>query len=164
VVLAAVASLASIALAVTGGGLALRWRIRRGQTLSVLAAILCFAVLMGVIGPRARPLWNTPRLMALVDEADPDGTRALAAETYHEDSLIFASRGRLERLADGAGADWLARNPDGILIVPADRLDTLDAIELVGRVRGFNYSNGRTVDLAVTRALPGGIPSGPGTD
>jgi 4-amino-4-deoxy-L-arabinose transferase-like glycosyltransferase len=164
VVLAAVASFASIALAAAGGGLALRWRIRRGQTLSVAAAILCFAVLMGVVLPRAQPLWNTPRLMTLIDEADPDGVRALAAETYHEDSLIFASRGRLERLADGAGADWLARNPGGLLIVPADRLETLGATELVGQVQGFNYSNGRTVDLAVTRSPRAGLHPSPGTD
>jgi 4-amino-4-deoxy-L-arabinose transferase-like glycosyltransferase len=154
VVLAAVLAVAALGLTVAAGALVLRWRVRRGQALSVGAASICFIALLGGILPRAEPLWITPRLMALVDRADPDGVQPLAAESFHEDSLIFASRGRVERIGDGDGAAWIAAHPGGVLIVPTDRAGDLGGVVTLGRVKGYNYSTGDVMDLTVVRSPP----------
>jgi hypothetical protein len=150
-VLAALASIASMALTVAAAALALRFAMRRSQALSAAAAVLALAAAFGLILPRAEPLWVAAQVMEHVTAADPRGERPLAAEQYHEDSLIFLSRGRLERLRDKGGNDWLARHPDGILVVPEARLAALGEVVTIGRVEGFNYSSGRSVDLSVVK-------------
>lgn len=146
---AGAASLVAIALAAAAAVLAMRFEMRRGAAISAAAALLSIAAIFGVILPRAKPIWVAPRIMDAVERADPRAERALAAASYHEDSLIFLSRGRVERIAEKASAGWMAQHPGGILIVPQARVDALGTVVTIGRVEGFNYSTGRRVDLAV---------------
>lgn len=106
---------------------------------------LVVAVSLGVLLPRARPLW----VSAAIARAIPADASAIGAVGFHEDSLVFLTRGRLERLPDDAGPGWLAAHPGAVLIAPAD-LDLPGARELA-EVEGFNYSTGRRVRLRIVR-------------
>lgn len=109
------------------------------------AWVLAVIVSLGVLLPRARPLW----VSAAIARAIPADASAVGAVGFHEDSLVFLTRGRLERLPDDAGPDWLAAHPGAVLIAPAD-LDLPGARE-VAEVEGFNYSTGRGVRLRIVR-------------
>jgi len=57
----------------------------------------------------------TERLFQQVRRLDPDGARPLAS-VYGEDSVVFQSRGRVEKLRPADQTRWLDLNPAGILI------------------------------------------------
>lgn len=126
------------------------------QILSVIAVTVALAGTLGLLLPSADGLWISPKLDAIVRAHDPDRQRPLASVGYHEDSLVFLTRGRLQTIDDADG--WIRANPRGILIAPPGDLDpaSLSGPELteLGRVRGYNYSNGELMDLIVYRAGP----------
>lgn len=148
------AALIGAALAAVLLALAAR-RVRAGRITGAhawaIGASVVFAItLLGVVLPHSRALWVSSRLADHLDPAAPVG-----AIGYHEDSLLFLTRGTLERLPDLSppeAAAWLAAHPDHQLILPAELADALDpAPETVGNVRGFNYSTGDAVDLRIVR-------------
>jgi hypothetical protein len=71
----------------------------------------------------------------------------VAAVGYHEDSLIFLTRGRLERIDDADA--WLRENRTGILIVPFAASDDRPGLHKLGGVKGLNYSRGSITVLDV---------------
>ena len=123
------------------------------QTWSVGAMAVAFAGLLGVVLPSSKGIWISPQLTEIIDEAR-GADRPVAAVGYHEDSLIFLTRGRLERI-DDAGA-WIRAHRDGLLVArPEDVLsDSLGVATLtkIGDVRGVNYSRGEVVVLGVYEA------------
>lgn len=135
-------------------------------------AFLAIALFMLAL-PRAGTLWNTERIMSEVGRIDPAGERPLASVGYHEDSLVFATRGRVERIDEERAAAWLAANPLGLVIVPTERVE-----HVTGRASGvralsdgwaarpgYNYSNGRRVDLTVVgRDFGGDVGAGDVSD
>lgn len=143
----------SMILVVASGVLAVRWCMPRSQAVSVAAAIVTLVVLLGIVVPRFESIWIASRVMVVIEQADPDGVRPIGSEHYHEDSLVFLTRGRLHRLGGDTGADWLAEHRDGILIVPAPTPDRaradLAGVTELGRVAGVNYSNGESLELIV---------------
>jgi 4-amino-4-deoxy-L-arabinose transferase-like glycosyltransferase len=121
------------------------------QTLSVLSVVVAFAGTLGIVMPGADGLWIGPKLDALIREHDPDGSRPVAAVHYHEDSLVFLTRGRLDKIDDPRA--WARRHARGLLIARPEDLDPTDlrgpGLTELGRVRGYNYSRGRLTDLVV---------------
>ena len=97
-------------------------------------------------------LWISPRLSGLIARTGAGGGGLpVASVGFHEDSLVFATRARIQRIDDAAG--WLRANPRAVLIarpedLPTPDLGRPDLVE-VGRVRGYNYSRGRFVGLVV---------------
>lgn len=146
---------AAIGSAVVGGGLAVaavvvyfRGRVVAAHVLG-LAGVAVFAVAtLGMVLPSAQRVWVSPRVMhALGGHTGP-----VAALGYHEDSLVFLTRGRLEKVGSAEGARrWLVAHPGGLLVAPAHEADTLGGEVLGSRIEGFNYSNGRSVDLRIVR-------------
>lgn len=61
----------------------------------------------------------TRRVFEVVRAFDPEGVRPLAS-VYHEDSVVFQSRGRVQKITAKDQAAWLAANPAGILIGTRD--------------------------------------------
>lgn len=57
----------------------------------------------------------TQRIFDEVRKIDPDGRRPLAS-VYHEDSVVFQSRGRVQKIKAADQQAWLTLNPSGILI------------------------------------------------
>lgn len=146
-------------------GLALR-------RLDVRRAVVCMFVLGGitmgnvfdVVAPHLDRLWLSSRAMAVVCQADPKQEMPVAAVGYVEDSLVFLSRGRIDRLSRREVEPWLAKHRDALLLV-GDRM-VRDNLEVAGTTRrvgkplaGWNYSKGKwvTIDLdRVGQAAPAG--------
>lgn len=114
---------------------------------AVLTLTLSIAVSLGVLLPRARTIWVSPRLAEIL--ADHPGP--VAAVGYHEDSLVFLTRGRLDRIRREDAPAWLAAHPDGVLIAPPALTHTLEGVHELGAVDGFNYSTGHAVHLRIVR-------------
>jgi len=147
-VVAAVASAVSLFIAI-------RTRlIVRTQVAGVIAAAIGIAALVGVILPASGPVWLSPRLVSLIDAADPSHDRPIGLIGYHEDSMLFLTRGRAQRLSAHDLPGWIAENPDGLVAVataPGRGLDEAwPMLREISRVSGFNYSTGDPLDVILT--------------
>ncbi|MEC9232721.1 MAG: hypothetical protein VX403_02310, partial [Planctomycetota bacterium] len=120
---------------------------------SIPTAALSMTLVFGVTLPLLWPIWITPRLDHVIDAAtDGSGPPALAATGYTEDSLMFSSRGRLERIPDSEVRDWAERHPGGIIVLQRDQVPEGGRFTELGEVGGFNYSKGSWMDLVVLRS------------
>ena len=145
-------TLCGLAFLVAGYRLILKGRLLEGQLLSIPTAALSMALVFGVSLPYAWPIWITPRLEAILTEhQSPENPLPLAAARYTEDSLMYASRGQLQRIGVGGITQWSNTYPNGLIVAPINEVPDIEDFEQLGRVRGFNYSKGETVDLVVIR-------------
>lgn len=110
---------AALSVAVTVAATRAVWRgaVVRGQYLSIAAAAIGMAGLMQLFAPAVAPGQGTERLMAAVEAVENHTSRPIAS-LYHEDSLVFATRGRVARIDAVALASWLDTHPNGIVIAP----------------------------------------------
>lgn len=109
----------ALSVAITVASIRAVWSgdVIKGQYLSLAAAVVGMAGLMHFFAPAVAPGQGTARLMAAVEAVENHTTRPIAS-LYHEDSLVFATRGRVARIDAVALASWLDTHPDGIVIVP----------------------------------------------
>jgi len=150
------------AIACVGAGYAL-WRtiddaddgrFVRTQLVALVAGLILALSIVHAAVPGVVRL--TDRLAAILHRADPDASRPVASVRYHEDSLVFATRGRLSRLNEPQIDAWRRANPTGVLIVPERLAPHLiaDGMTRLGGASGFNYSSGRSEALAVLADRP----------
>ncbi len=133
------------------------WRAFRAQRLpqtmaAGLGALLVLYWSAFTILPKLGSVWLSPRLIALMEQADPNATRPVAAVDYHEDSLVFLSRGRIQRIEDKDLEGWLIEHYDGLAVVPSTRQLPTVHVRRLGEVEGFNYSKGRWQRLSLIEA------------
>jgi 4-amino-4-deoxy-L-arabinose transferase-like glycosyltransferase len=133
----------------------------RAALVAVLLAVpLNWVVLEGVL-PRLTAPWLSPRIEALVRQADPAITdERFGIAGYHEPSLMFALGAEIRLLRDGAAAAAFLAEAPGRLAAVGDRQERdfraaaaargLALVEL-GMVEGFNYSRGRRVAVTLYR-------------
>ncbi len=145
-------------------GLARGGKPRRAALWAAAAAAIWVGVLVGVRLPSHRALWGSSEVAAAIAGLDPDAERPLARVGYHEDSLVFLTRGRAERVSKKGLGAWLAEHPGGLAVVDAAVLEALEpslsrfSVVWEGLEGGFlNYSTGEWVDLAIVAS-----PSGAG--
>ncbi len=119
------------------------------QFASVAGAVALSAVLCGMVLPHTPRLWISQAIAQTVTRLDPDSKRPLASVVYHEDSLIFSTRGRVERINVGDVAQWLKDHSNGVIILPKDLAERQPGLRIRGEISGFNYSIGKTVYLSV---------------
>ncbi|MCA3004093.1 MAG: glycosyltransferase family 39 protein [Planctomycetaceae bacterium] len=110
--------LAGVGLLVMAAARARRGDLLRAQVLSIPGAVLVLGAALQVTLPRVAPGATTAELAAALEripgqEARPIGTY------YHEDSIVFATRGRAVRLHESTAA-WVHDHPGAIGIVPFD--------------------------------------------
>jgi 4-amino-4-deoxy-L-arabinose transferase-like glycosyltransferase len=131
---------AAAAIVVVGGGLLavatrsmVRGRWLAGQWQSVLAISVVLGVAMQVMVPQVAPGVATERIVRTLAQIDPQGERPLAS-TYREDSMVFSTRGRVQRIGDDQGGAWLAANPRGLLVTrqPSELPPGLARTEVAG--------------------------------
>lgn len=147
----AAAAILAIAFAVPGVSMLLAIRRRRylaAQVAAVAGAVMAWWAMIGVGLPGASVVDLSPRIAAALRAADE--TAAVGLVGYHEDSLIFATRGRAQRLADDQWRTWAASNPGALLVVQHDRLAAPP--EGYPTERGFNYSRGKPVAVSIVPA------------
>lgn len=147
--LPSIAALMSIALACRA---ALRSLALRAQGLGIVAAILALVPFFLAVLPRATTL--SPQLIEHVHSIDSARARPLACSGYQEDSLVFATRGRIERVPEESIAEWAAAHPDGMVIAPVDSSRAAESLRTAGwrddfDTRGVNLGRGRLVDVGV---------------
>jgi 4-amino-4-deoxy-L-arabinose transferase-like glycosyltransferase len=128
--------------------------LRKGKELRALLTTLVAAGVMSLmmfplVLPQARPLWISSRLMQTVATLDPAGTRPVICIGYDEDSLVFLTHARAERISKWRVAE-LRDQRDAVVIIETQYLDRApDDLRVHATVSGFNYSNGRQVEVAV---------------
>lgn len=140
---------------VVGGLIVLAWRNGRrelwieAQVLGIAAAAAGIVALVGLVLPRAEAPWVSVRAAHAMLSHDAQGERPLASVGFHEDSLIFATHGRIARIDDDQLDDWLEAHADGLVLLPQRLASARPGLRVLDEVEGFNYSNGRAVRLVV---------------
>jgi hypothetical protein len=127
------------------------------------AALLLYASAYSYQLPHLQTIWMSPRIAEAVGRAKPCATTTVATMPYAEPSLVFLL-GTGTKLTDVRGvAEHLLRNPAcGLALVGAEErspfLSLMEAAKVkpreVDRIRGINYSNGKTLDLTLYAASP----------
>ncbi|MFM7051752.1 MAG: ArnT family glycosyltransferase [Planctomycetota bacterium] len=159
---AAVATAAAVWLVLKAWRAALGGRFATAVIVAIPATALAEMALFGAWIPATRWVWNTPRIVGIVADAsgktprDADFPR-IGGVGYGEDSLLWTTRARLDRLGDRVNdttrpriLEWCAANKGAYLVVPtANRNEFIHLGLLVGELKGFNYSDGDPVDHAV---------------
>ncbi|MEM7755701.1 MAG: glycosyltransferase family 39 protein [Planctomycetota bacterium] len=156
VILAAALAAASAALLWLTRDALQRSLLGRAVMLGSIAAVLGLVNIAGVALPLSTNPWLTDALMRTARDAGWTLDTPIAAVSYHEDSLVFATRARLERIDDAA--DW-ARANRGLLIAPAGtatilQADTRVRAALIDTVSGYNYSTGKILQLELIDTRP----------
>ncbi|MBX3406104.1 MAG: glycosyltransferase family 39 protein [Phycisphaeraceae bacterium] len=123
-----------------------RGRFLRAQGHALLAAVLLLMLYMQTVIPAANQL--STRVVDEIERIDPAGLRPLGAVGYHEDSLIFLTRGRVERVGDGELSSWIESRSAGEegahpLVIRRVNPGDLDAQVYLAEIEGLNYSRGR---------------------
>jgi 4-amino-4-deoxy-L-arabinose transferase-like glycosyltransferase len=166
--IAALVTLAACALLVAAFRRARAGALAVAIALAIPATALAEAALFSAWIPNARWIWNTPRIVGIVaadcgitpsDERFP----RIGGVGYGEDSLLWTTRARLDRLGQRVDAKtkpgidaWCEANPGGYLVVPRASVAEFAARGVVvAELVGFNYSDGDPVDHAIVRIAPG---------
>jgi 4-amino-4-deoxy-L-arabinose transferase-like glycosyltransferase len=164
---------ASLATAVASVLILLGWRaslrgaFARALTFGVPAALLAEIATFGVWVPSLRWVFNTPRIVGIVaahsgkTPNDADFPR-IGGIGYQEDSLLWTTRNKLDRLGDRIEDSnrervcaWITQSPSAYLVIPRADIEKLGEharrLEPVGTIDGFNYSDGDPVAHAILR-------------
>lgn len=96
-----------------------KWTMQAGIIVAILMAMVCVPVAASAIAPG----WRTQQYAASITQHMPSLaqgriTRPIATMD-HEDSVQFLLRGQAPRLGPKRAVEWLAQNPDGIMIISA---------------------------------------------
>jgi 4-amino-4-deoxy-L-arabinose transferase-like glycosyltransferase len=136
---------------------------------TVVAMLVWSACLLQVVLPQTRQVWIGPRLIEAIREHERDyrapslGANARAAAValvgYHEDSMVFLTRGAAERVDAERLEVWLKQHRNAYICVqrPTAKRPTIapsaaeapDTLDIVGEVSGLNYSTGERVTIDV---------------
>jgi hypothetical protein len=161
-------------LCVAATAAALGHRPMRGLLLSATATVLSLSCALCCVLPNAQGVWISRRVADAMLAADATGRVPMAAWEFHEDSLIFNTRGRVVRVEEDGGEkrglrEFLAMHADQPVLVALievrngqqrDRLAQLvtlagsRGVREVARESGFNYSHGSRVTVVIARVEP----------
>ncbi|MFM7259982.1 MAG: hypothetical protein ACKO3W_05200, partial [bacterium] len=162
--LASLATMMALVLVVVAWRASVRDRFAKAMVLAIPATILAEIATFGAWVPSLRWVFNTPRIVGIVVEdsgktPSDEGFPRIGGVGYQEDSLLFTTRDRLDRLGDRVNdatrpaiEAWCIANPGGYLLIPRnDAGDFARFGEVVAELDGFNYSDGDPVAHAVIR-------------
>jgi 4-amino-4-deoxy-L-arabinose transferase-like glycosyltransferase len=96
-----------------------RRQLGSAQAWGVIAGGCALGAFFGGPAPKVLPGSETGAIMARVVQAKDWETRPIASE-HAEDSMVFFTRGRVERLPPGGGAAWLDAHQNGIVVMRFD--------------------------------------------
>lgn len=153
----AIAATSTVTLLGVATALVLLWRARAAlragrfelaQTAAVFLMLPLLLPLMHALLPAAMGL--SANLAAQWRTHDPHATRPLAMVEYHEDSMLFHSRGRIRRLDPDALPRWWDENPRALVLMRAALAREDPSLTILSTTSGFNYSTGRAETLVWT--------------
>ncbi len=134
---------------------AVKWVSARGLLCLQTGSLGAVGVSMATFGLVAGSIADirVSRELAGMISAEGTGGRPIAAVGWHEDSLIFETRGRSRRIDEWKLKAWLAEHDSperrALIVMERERFERWPPMREVGAVKGFNYSNGKRVDLVV---------------
>ena len=102
--------------------------------------------------PKLNQLWTSRAVAQILAKQDPAHTRPIAAVGYQEDSLIFETRGRAERINADQIPAWLAQHPSGLIVIEERLLNDMPSLKSLGGALGLNYARGQWVHVSVAEA------------
>ncbi len=158
-VIALVPVLAGAAGAIAALVIAWRGQALRSLVVAIAASGVLFMVVFGTVLPRVQGLWLSRQATEMITAYRPSSRSPVVTAGYAEPSLVFLV-GTETRLTGGAGAaQFLAQHPDGVAVVASDQDDLFRAqaaasglsVQALDRRRGYNYSRGRWMTLALYR-------------
>ncbi len=152
-VLIIVATLASIALWMVSFVLVRRGDLKQAQIFALALGGICIVSLLGVVLPNGPIPFVSKRLDDAIHRLDPQRTRPVASVGFHEDSLIFHTRGRIERIDADQLDVWVEEHPNGLVVLPNSVAETREDLETRATVSGFNYSNGKRGEWVVVQRV-----------
>lgn len=123
-------------------------RYLAAQCCGVLS-LLCAAIPLGYCAGEWPDMQLSRNVAKVIDQHDPSGKRPVAAVSLHEDSVIFETRGRAQRVNEWQLKEWLQTHPDAIVILDFKRAQYWSRFAAIERVVGLNYSNGKPKDLVI---------------
>lgn len=138
---------------VAAGRSLVRGALLRAQLQAMVAIVAWGATFLHYVLPGAQRFWVSSRVVAAMETTG--ATRLVNNSSFTEDSLLFLTRGRITR-DDGDSPGDAARL---LSAEPTADGQTTPPPAAATRIRGFNYSTGRTVDLWLTR--PAAAPEAP---
>jgi hypothetical protein len=117
-------AVAVLALAACGAGVALVAALQAlrarawvmAQLAGVLAGVLVLGAALRFVAPEFVPGARSAELVAELSRLDPEARRPVAS-TYHEDSMVFGTRGRVARLGPADLPAWASANPSGLIVL-----------------------------------------------
>ncbi|MGE3180458.1 MAG: ArnT family glycosyltransferase [Phycisphaerae bacterium] len=135
------------------------WHVVRRQkfVLGLLVALGVSAVgsrmLFQVVMPNIDKPWLSSRIVSTLSRIDPEGKRPKAAVGFHHESLLFLTGGRIERVNSQELPAWLAANPQGLVIMAAEKNSPDIRLHEVAQVAGFDFVSGDHVVLAIAENM-----------
>jgi len=121
---------------------ALEGLLLRAQLRACVAAVLFAATTLGFVLPRAQTVWPWTRAVAAMPTDRP-----IAVAGQYEESVIFLTRARIERISRDEGQRWLRRHPTGVLLLQRSDSTGELAFSRIDTFAGYNYAGGRFVTL-----------------
>ncbi len=128
-----------------------RWNHAQRCGIALMAQV---GVGVGFVGSNIPEIRLSEQLAERVGEIDPPSSRALACVGYVEDSLVYETRGRAERVEARDLPRWLAEHPTGLVIVDEGTLRGTPSLRSIDSRAGFNYTTGRAVSAHIAERTP----------
>lgn len=153
---------------------ALARRPVRAMLLSSCACLLSLSCVLCCVLPNAQAVWISNRVVQSLAQIDASASLPIAAWEFHEDSLIFGTRGRAVRVEEDGESkrglrDFLAsHSTQPVLVLLIERrngeergrlaqlreLATNRSVRELDRQSGINYSNGSRVTVVIAEVGP----------
>jgi hypothetical protein len=117
-------------------------------------SVVTMAILARVILPTHPDLWVSSRIARVLEAPEIGANTPIGAVGYHEDSLIFLTRGRAHRVGGKRLDAWLDEHNSPWAIVQRGSWDIPpERFRIVPAAEGVNYSNGRWVVIDLVRRM-----------
>lgn len=155
-ILAAAVCLASIVTIILKAKLNIPLRNLIQLQLASLTIITATFIAFGSIAGSITPI-RVSRNLASAISAAGSTTRPIAAVGWHEDSLIFETRGQSRRVDEWKLKEWLRQHDSptnrALIVMERERFERWPPMRELAAVKGFNYSNGKQVDLVLAEMM-----------
>jgi hypothetical protein len=89
----------------------------RPVLLAVLGTVVWSAMTLQILLPERRVLWISSRISEGLSHMDSSHIRPIAVVDYQEDSLLFLTRSRAQRVDRSGFPTWLNEHPDGLVVL-----------------------------------------------
>jgi 4-amino-4-deoxy-L-arabinose transferase-like glycosyltransferase len=135
------------------------WSLRRNRPVAaqgwaMALSVVTMAILARVILPTHPDLWVSSRIARVLEAPEIGANTPIGAVGYHEDSLIFLTRGRAHRVGGKRLDAWLDEHNSPWAIVQRGSWDIPpERFRIVPAAEGVNYSNGRWVVIDLVRRM-----------